>query len=100
MLVHVAIAAAAEDTAGRLLGESRGWKIFINFVSQALEICRKDPFERSIMKHVCLHILPSFQPPTLKCLGGSVTRTQHEFRALPWAASLVALLEHHLHGRE
>lgn len=52
MLIRVAIVAAAEDTAGRLLGESRSWKILINFVSQALEICRKDPFERSVMKHL------------------------------------------------
>lgn len=92
MLICVAIAAAAEDTAGRLLGESRSWKIFINFVSQALEIGRKDPFGKSVMKHPYLHILPSVQPPTLKLLGervDNVTKhTQHECRALSWAASM------------
>lgn len=71
MLIRVTIAAAGEDTAGRLLRESRSWKIFINFVSQALEICRKDSFERSVMKHLYLHVLPFVQPPTLKCLGES-----------------------------
>lgn len=56
MLIRVAIVAAAEDTAGRLLRESRSWKIFINFISQALEICRKDLFEKSVMKHLYVHV--------------------------------------------
>lgn len=55
MLIRVAIVAAAEDTAGCLLRESRSWKIFINFISEALEIFRKDLFESSVMKHLYLH---------------------------------------------
>lgn len=70
MLICVAIAAAAEDTAGRLLGESRSWKIFINFVSQSLEICRKDPFERSVMKLLYLLAHSSLCPATNSKMSG------------------------------
>lgn len=103
MLIRVAIVAAAEDTAGRLLRESRSWKIFINFISQALEICRKDLFE-SVMKHLYLHVFAFVQSPLLKHLGERVTgatkHTQHECCALSWTAKLVVSLEHSLHGTE
>lgn len=79
MLIRVAIAAAAEDTAGRLLRESRGWKMFINFISQVLEICRNDLFERSVMKPLYLRVF-ALSSTTSKTFGG---RTHQHYQTYP-----------------
>uniref|UniRef100_A0A8C4IYB4 DNA-binding protein RFX8 n=1 Tax=Dromaius novaehollandiae TaxID=8790 RepID=A0A8C4IYB4_DRONO len=41
----------------------RNWKIFVNFVLQALEICENDPFKRSVMEPVYRfeYLLPEFR---------------------------------------